>query len=108
MGEKFFLPHNLDFRGRAYPLPPHLSQVGDDISRGLLKFAEAKPLGVKGLRWLKIHLANVFGNDKGSFSEREQFTMDNIKEVYDSAENPLDVCSPPITPVLRSLAHTYL
>jgi DNA-directed RNA polymerase len=24
---KFYFPHNLDFRGRAYPMPPHLNQV---------------------------------------------------------------------------------
>jgi hypothetical protein len=54
----------LDFRGRAYPIPPHLSHIGDDLSRGLLLFGEAKPLGERGLRWLKIHLANLFGYDK--------------------------------------------
>jgi DNA-directed RNA polymerase len=29
-----------------------------------LTFAEARPLGNVGLRWMKIHLANVFGNNK--------------------------------------------
>ncbi|KAG9007397.1 DNA-directed RNA polymerase [Tulasnella sp. JGI-2019a] len=90
LGEKFYLPHNVDFRGRAYPIPPHLSQVGDDLSRGLLKFAEKRPLGVRGLRWLKIHLANVFGNDKATLDDRAQFTMDHLDDVYDSAMNPLD------------------
>jgi DNA-directed RNA polymerase len=32
-----FLPHNLDFRGRAYPIPPHLSHVGSDLCRGLVR-----------------------------------------------------------------------
>ncbi|KAG8888798.1 DNA-directed RNA polymerase [Tulasnella sp. 332] len=90
LGEQFYLPHNVDFRGRAYPIPPHLSQVGDDLSRGLLKFAAKRPLGVRGLRWLKIHLANVFGNDKANFDDREQFTMDHLDDVYDSAMNPLE------------------
>ena len=45
MDDVFYLPHNLDFRGRAYPLPPHLNHMGNDLSRGLLLFAKAKPLG---------------------------------------------------------------
>jgi hypothetical protein len=31
----FYLPHSVDFRGRAYPIPPYLSIGGNDISRGL-------------------------------------------------------------------------
>jgi hypothetical protein len=26
--EKFYYPHNLDFRGRAYPIPPNLNHLG--------------------------------------------------------------------------------
>ncbi|KAH7089286.1 hypothetical protein FB567DRAFT_523428 [Paraphoma chrysanthemicola] len=88
--KKIFFPHNVDFRGRAYPLPPILNHIGSDIARGLLKFAHGKELGVVGLQWLKIHLANLYGFDKASLKEREQFAMDNLAEIYDSATNPLD------------------
>ena len=54
-------------------------------------FAEAKPLGERGLRWLKIHLANLYGFDKGNFDERVAFVMNHLDDVYDSAENPLEV-----------------
>ena len=54
----------MDFRGRVYPLPTHLNHLGNDICRGLLKFDEAKPLGVEGLKWLKIQISNLYGNDK--------------------------------------------
>ncbi|GAA6052924.1 hypothetical protein JCM3770_006736 [Rhodotorula araucariae] len=90
LDEKFYFPHNLDFRGRAYPIPPNLSHIGDDMCRGLLKFGEAKPLGERGLRWLKIHLANLTGYDKASFDEREAFTMQHLDDVFDSADKPLD------------------
>ncbi|KAI9374887.1 hypothetical protein BJX61DRAFT_496355 [Aspergillus egyptiacus] len=89
LNETFYFPHNLDFRGRAYPLPPYLNQMGADNARGLLLFSEAKPLGHSGLRWLKIHLANLYGYDKASLSEREQFTMDHLDDVLDSANNGL-------------------
>ncbi|KAJ5670458.1 uncharacterized protein N7477_005821 [Penicillium maclennaniae] len=88
--ETFYLPHNLDFRGRAYPLPPYLNQMGADNSRGLLLFSEAKPLGVSGLRWLKIQISNLAGFDKASMSEREQFAMDHLDDILDSANNGLN------------------
>merc|ERR1711991_506539 len=47
----FYFPHNLEFRVRAYPIPPHLNQMGSDLCRGLMRFAEKKPLGPKGLDW---------------------------------------------------------
>lgn len=42
------------------------------MSRGLLMFAEGRPLGDTGLDWLYVHLANVWGNgqDKKSFDDR--------------------------------------
>ena len=88
--ETFYFPHNLDFRGRAYPIPPYLNHIGADFARGMLLFAKGKELGEVGLSWLKVHLANVFGYDKASIREREEFTMKHIDNVFDSAENPLN------------------
>ncbi|KAH9986955.1 DNA/RNA polymerase [Russula vinacea] len=90
LGDTFYFPHNLDFRGRAYPLPPHLNHMGDDLSRGLLLFGEAKPLGERGLRWLKIHLSNLYGYDKATFDERVEFVHKNLDDIFDSAENPIN------------------
>ena len=36
-GKQIFYPYFLDFRGRAYPIPPYLNHTGGDLSRGLLK-----------------------------------------------------------------------
>lgn len=90
INDVFYIPHNLDFRGRAYPIPPHLSPVGDDLCRGLLTFGVKKPLGENGLKWLQIHLANLYGFDKASFEERVQFAKDHVDEIFDSADKPLD------------------
>jgi DNA-directed RNA polymerase len=54
-------------------------------------FGESKPLGARGLRWLKIHLANLYGFDKGNFDERENFVMSHLDDIFHSAEKPLDV-----------------
>ncbi|KAK6904008.1 hypothetical protein I203_107520 [Kwoniella mangroviensis CBS 8507] len=90
LNDTFYLPHNMDFRGRAYPIPPHLSPVGDDLCRGLLTFGTKKPLGEAGLKWLYIHLANVYGFDKASFEERRRFAEERQAEIFDSADKPLD------------------
>ena len=37
--EKMYFPHNMDFRGRAYPIPPHLNHMGPDICRCMLVFS---------------------------------------------------------------------
>ncbi|KAJ9111267.1 hypothetical protein QFC22_006567 [Naganishia vaughanmartiniae] len=89
LNDVFYIPHNLDFRGRAYPIPPHLNPVGDDLARGLLTFGIKKPLGERGLMWLRIHLANLYGFDKASFKDREQFAIDHEKDIFDSADDPL-------------------
>lgn len=87
--EAIYFPYNLDFRGRAYPIPPHLSNVGSDICRGMLMFADAKPLGDRGLYWLKVHLANFAGNDKISFDDRATFVDENMDHVRAAATDPL-------------------
>lgn len=87
--QTFYFPHNLDFRGRAYPIPTYLNHMGADHMRGLLIFAKGRPLGESGLRWLKVHLANVYGFDKASLKEREDFATKNLANIFDSADNPL-------------------
>lgn len=87
--EIFYFPHNMDFRGRAYPIPPLLNHLGADLARGLLTFGKGKELGSVGLTWLKIHLANVFGYDKASLKDREAFADEHLQDIYDSCENPL-------------------
>jgi DNA-directed RNA polymerase len=56
LGERFWLPLSLDFRGRIYPIP-HFNFTSDDRVRGLFLFADGKPIGKRGLRWLKAHVA---------------------------------------------------
>ncbi|KAL3568211.1 hypothetical protein D5086_030862, partial [Populus alba] len=90
--EGFYYPHNIDFRGRAYPMHPYLNHLGSDLCRGILEFAEGRPLGKSGLCWLKIHIANLFagGVDKLSYKGRIAFTENHLDAIFDSADKPLD------------------
>uniref|UniRef100_A0A803QAW0 DNA-directed RNA polymerase n=1 Tax=Cannabis sativa TaxID=3483 RepID=A0A803QAW0_CANSA len=87
----FYYPHNLDFRGRAYPMHPHLNHLSSDLCRGVLEFAEGRPLGKSGLRWLKIQLANLYagGVEKLSYDGRLAFVDNHIEDIFDSAKNPV-------------------
>ena len=90
MHAAFFFPHNLDFRGRAYPIPPHLHHLGNDMCRGLLRFRDGKELGANGLYWLRLQVANLWGHDKLSNDERVLFVQqdENLAKVRAAAADP--------------------
>ena len=54
----------------------------------MLTFADSKPLGKRGLFWLKVHLANFAGKDKMSFDERAAYIDDNMENVRASVSDP--------------------
>lgn len=83
-----YFPQNLDFRGRVYPIPPHLNHMGADLARGILEFSEGKELGDDGIRWLKINLANHIGKDKLPLNERVAYVDSILDEVHKCANDP--------------------
>lgn len=88
--EKFrrlFFPYQLDFRGRIYAVP-HLNPQGSDYQKALLRFANGKPLGSEGWKWLAIHGANTAGFDKASFEDRVNWVQDNEDEILAIAVDP--------------------
>nr|XP_055103593.1 DNA-directed RNA polymerase, mitochondrial-like isoform X12 [Symphalangus syndactylus] len=86
----FWLPHNMDFRGRTYPCPPHFNHLGSDVARALLEFAQGRPLGPHGLDWLKIHLVNLTGFKKREpLQKRLAFAEEVMDDILDSADRPL-------------------
>lgn len=89
--EAIYFPHEMDFRGRVYPIPVFGPQPqGADWQKALLKFAEGKALGLSGYRWLCIHIANLFGIDKVPFEERCAWVSENLELLLDSGKLPLD------------------
>ena len=92
----FWLPHNMDFRGRTYPCSPHFNHLGSDLARALLEFAQGRPLGPHGLDWLKIHLINLTGLKKReSLQTRRDYADAVMEDILDSAERPMTVGSDP-------------
>jgi DNA-directed RNA polymerase len=94
IAEKFqnktiYFPHNLDFRGRVYPIPVILNPQGTDLSKSLLTFANASTVtNEEQMDWLRVHGANCYGKDKVSFADRIEFIKSIEDDIKSYAENP--------------------
>ena len=84
-----YFPHTLDFRGRLYANTAFLNPQGEDSARGLLEFSRGKPLGDTGYAWLKVHIANCFGEDKISLEERVEWTDEHSDDIMLCGIDPL-------------------
>jgi DNA-directed RNA polymerase len=67
---QFWYVYQCDFRGRVYSATAGLSPQGTDQSKALIRFANGKRLGERGLYWLKVHGANKYGTDKVDYDDR--------------------------------------
>ncbi len=90
--KEIYFPYQLDWRGRGYALPALLHPQADDASRALLAFARGKPLGERGVYWLGVHLANLYGNgkDKLPFSGRLKWVQESREEILRAVERPFE------------------
>ncbi|HEY0329782.1 MAG TPA: DNA-directed RNA polymerase [Rhodopseudomonas sp.] len=85
-----YFPHNLDSRGRAYPITAYLNPQGTDFVKALLEFGEGHPImNEEQACWLAIACANAYGNDKVSLQERADWTTDNEDMIFSIATDPL-------------------
>lgn len=84
----FYMPYTLDFRGRAYSVCELLSPQGIDFDRGLVQFATPRKQTEAGLRWLKIHVANLFDQDKKPYEDRINWVNTNMAMLNKIAEDP--------------------
>lgn len=91
--EAFYLPTNVDFRGRAYPVPTFNYQRADSV-KALFQLHVGKPLGAsEGPYWLAIHLANCGDFEKVSkapFEDRVKWVFDNEDMILSCAMDPLN------------------
>jgi hypothetical protein len=89
INEPFYHEYNYDFRGRVYVNTSYLHEQSSDNAKGLLLFKDRLPLGRDGYRWLAIHTANSFGNDKIKLADRVRFVDDNIELFKQFAREPM-------------------
>ena len=90
-GSKFWIPHNIDYRGRVYGIPHFQFQRQPHI-RAMFQFAEGQLVDAEGLYWLKVHLANVGDFNKISkapFDKRVWWVDDNLERLIATAADPL-------------------
>ena len=85
----FYMPWTLDFRGRAYTACELLSCQGIDFDRALIQFATPVKQTERGMYWLKIHLANLFDQDKLSYDARVQWVDENMDMIQRINSDPL-------------------
>jgi DNA-directed RNA polymerase len=87
---RFYFPHQLDHRGRAYPVPQVVNPQSDNAGKALLEFADGKPLGEGGACWLAIHIANCYWKkNKVSSAKRLKWVNDHEAEIIALAKDPL-------------------
>jgi DNA-directed RNA polymerase len=86
--DKFWLCHQICFRGRAYPIPLYLHAQNDSVARSMLCFGTDEPLDERGWYWLKVHAGNMFGLDKQPLDARADWVDENIEMIQDIAHSP--------------------
>jgi DNA-directed RNA polymerase len=85
-----YFPHQLDFRGRVYPMPLFLTPQGNDLAKGLLTFAKGKPINDPiAAGWLMIHGAGIFGYDKVSLDGRIAWVQEHEQKILACASDPI-------------------
>jgi DNA-directed RNA polymerase len=89
LGRAIYFPWFFDFRGRLYPSPKYLDPQGADLGKGLLLFANGVPITERGIRWLRIHVANCFGVDKVDFDSRVAWAITHERDIHAVADDPL-------------------
>lgn len=87
--DSFWFPYHLDFRGRTYASTQYITPQGSDLSKGLLRFRDGKPLGRRGAWWLAVHVANTYGEDKVSLDDRVAWTHEVSDWLVDIANDPM-------------------
>ena len=87
--DKFFLPFNLDFRGRIYAVPS-FNYFRDDHIKALFTYYRGYKVEGNNAYWLMIHLANCGDFDKVSkapLNERVEWVQNNHDNIISIAKD---------------------
>ena len=83
---EFFIPTNLDFRGRLYCVSEYLNYQSTELAKGLLLFSKGEKLyksDKTSINYLKAYGANCYGNklDKMSWKNRCEWVDENLDNI---------------------------
>ncbi len=99
--QRFYFAHQIDARGRLYPVGSILQPQGDDLNRALLQFADALPITDAGIRPLAIYGSQqiedaallayfrIQDRDKPTLEERVRWIEAHTEEIVRCATAPL-------------------
>jgi DNA-directed RNA polymerase len=87
--KKYYYSYQLDYRGRVYPTSTHLNLLGTSDVKSMIEFGDGQYLTADGVRWLKIHIANVYGLDKEPYDDRVAWVDDNYDDIMKVAKDAL-------------------
>ena len=88
--ESIYFPYQFDYRGRLYPHTSHLNPQAPKHIKSMLEFSKGEVLNDEGIKWLKIHIANVYGLDKEPFESRIKWTEAHSSTILAIASDPLE------------------
>lgn len=89
--DRFYYVWQNDFRSRKYASSTFMSPQSADWSKSFLLFEQGIPINNwDDARWLCIHGANLYGNDKVTLDQRETWAWDNADEFKRVVDNPFD------------------
>ena len=88
--DTFYLPHQLDKRGRVYPLSYPITYQGDEWIKAsnMLDLPEIT-LTQNGWKALKHDVANHYGLDKESYDVKEKFADNLVNADRNKADKPI-------------------
>lgn len=89
-GRVFWHAWFCDFRSRKYTATEMLSPQGGDWDRGLIKFAKPRKQTEAGLYWLKVHVANLWDQDKIDFPDRVRWVDEHMPMLRAVATSPIE------------------
>ena len=87
IGGPFWMPYNIDFRGRLNALP-HFHIGREDRVRCLFKFWNGQPVG-NSAHWLEIAVANAAGQ-KGTWRARHDWVSKEQDLIRRTAKDPFE------------------
>lgn len=88
VGKTFYQLYKYDSRARCYPLSSYLNEINSDRVKGMLSFANGKPLGPTGLEEMYHTIANHYGEDKLPHNDKVKFVENKYYEFVAMGKDP--------------------